>query len=174
MLDKWPALAEVTQSVFVPRYNGSYCLCTANGGTGEASYHTRIPSGIGGDRCPIVAGVASGVDLPVRLPISWPSVEEFGVSEAESIQEALELALRDDPHSVPRAVRLAAVEAILRGAQQVVETSRPTWTGRWRREDAYEEREQKLCPRLSPCLDQHGRETKEGSEDDEVTHEHQN
>ena len=95
------------------------------------------------------------------------------MSEAEIIHEALDLALRDDSYVVPRAVRLAAVEAILRGAQQVVETSRPTWTGRWRREDVYEEREQKLCQRLSPRLEQHGRETEEGNEDDEVTYEHQ-
>ena len=32
MLDTWPALVEVTQSVFVPRYNGSYRLCSANSG----------------------------------------------------------------------------------------------------------------------------------------------
>ena len=76
------------------------------------------------------------------------SVEVFGVSEAEIIREALGLALRDDPYFVPRTVRLAAVEAILRDAQQVVETSQPTRTGHWRREDVYEEREQKLCQRL--------------------------
>ena len=70
------------------------------------------------------------------------------MSEAEIIQEALDLALGDDSYVVPRAVRLAAVEAILGGAQQVVETSRPTWTGRWRRKDVYEEREQKLGQRL--------------------------
>src|SRR5919199_1665869 len=88
-------------------------------------------------------------DLPFRLASAWPSAGEFGVSEAEIIQEALDLALSDDSYVVPRAVRLAAVEALLRDAQQVVETSQPTRTGHWRREDAYEEREQKRCQRLS-------------------------
>lgn len=73
--------------------------------------------------------------------------QELGVSEAELMRRALDLALETEVPVLPESMRRAAVKALLEDADQIVKDLQPTLPDAFRRDDIYEEREAKLFPR---------------------------
>ncbi len=73
--------------------------------------------------------------------------QQLGVSEAELMRRALDLALGSEVPVLPESMRRAAVKALLDDADQIVKDLQPTLPGGLHRDDTYEEREAKLLPR---------------------------
>ena len=70
---------------------------------------------------------------------------ELGLSEAEFVRQALNVALNTDAPEALSSQRRKAIDDFLETAREISVTSRPIRGERWRREDFYDSRGGKLA-----------------------------